>query len=49
MSLQKMEEKLDKPRKVCLEKDFNVATNSSASDNDQRRKYVATASESVAT
>ena len=42
-----MEKKRDKLRKVCQEKDFNVATNSSASDNDQRGKYVETSSESV--
>ena len=32
MSRQKMEEKGDKPRQVCYDKDFNVATNSSAND-----------------
>ena len=38
----------DKTRLVCHDKDFNVATNSSANDKDQRRKYVATSSEFVA-
>ena len=44
-----MEEKCDKPRQVCHDKDFNVVTNSSASDKDQTRKYVATKKKSVAT
>ena len=49
MSQQKMEEKWDKPRQICCDKDFNVAKNSSASDKDQRRKYVTTYSEFIAT
>ena len=36
-------------RQVCRDKDFNVATNSASSEKDQRRKYVATSSESIAT
>ena len=43
-----MEEKSDKLRQICRDKDFYIATNSSANDKDQRRKYVTKASESVA-
>ena len=43
-----MEEKSDKLRQICRDKDFYVARNSSANDKDQRRKYVMKSSESVA-
>ena len=34
MSRHNIEEKLDKPRQVCHDKDFNVATKSSANDTE---------------
>ena len=50
-----MEEKLDKPTQVCRDKDFNVATNCSASDTEyslgsaRQPDYVATKENIVAT
>ena len=49
MSQQKIEKQRDKSRKVCRDKDFNVAINSSASGKDQGMKYVMTFSKSVTT